>query len=355
MTARPRPTVSIVIKALNEERHIVTAIESALAALDGIDGEVLLADSASTDRTVAIAKNYPIKIVRMNRIEDRSCGAGGQLGYQYSYGDYVCLMDGDMRLYPDFVAAAISYLEQNSKIAGVGGIIVEREQQSFEYAKRATRDDPDRRPGEVAHLDCGGVYRRTAIKAVGYLTDRNLHSAEEMELGARLRQGGWALARIDRPAIAHYGHAGNAFRLLRRRWASRFAFGMGEILRTMIGGPHRRLLLRQIRREALLLPAVHVWWLCLLAAPFVAPGSWLAAGTIAMLGLFPFAVMSARCRSISVGIYSVTAWNVYALGIWPGLLQRRVDPRQWIDSTIVRDTASTAERAEAVAHSLVEQ
>jgi hypothetical protein len=130
---------------------------------------------------------------------------------------------------------------------------------------------------------------------------------------------------------------------------------MGEILRTMIGGTHRRSLLHQIRRVALLLAAVHVWWLCLVAAPFMVPSSLLAAGTIAMLGLFPFAVMSARCRSISVGIYSVTAWNVYALGIWPGLLQRRVDPRQWIDSTIVRDTASTAERAEAMVHSLVEQ
>ena len=71
-----RPTVSIVIKALNEERHVAAAIESALAALDGIDGEVILADSCSTDRTVAIAGRYPIKIVSLLRIEDRSCGAG---------------------------------------------------------------------------------------------------------------------------------------------------------------------------------------------------------------------------------------------------------------------------------------
>ena len=351
MTARPRPLVSVVIKALNEERHIASAIESALAALDGIDGEVVLADSASTDRTVAIAKNYPIKIVCMNRIEDRSCGAGGQLGYQYSGGDYVCLMDGDMRLYPDFVAAAIRYLEQNPKMAGVGGLIVEREKQSFEYAKRATSNDPDLRPGEVARLDCGGVYRRTAIESVGYLTDCNLHSAEEMELGARLREKGWTLARINRPAIDHYGHPGNAFRLLRQRWASRLAFGMGEILRTMIGARHSRLMLDQIKRHALLLAAVHVWWLCLLAAPLIVRGPLPAAGAMAMLGLFPFAVMSARCRSISLGIYSVTAWNVYALGIWPGLLQRRVDPRQWIDSSVVWDPRSSADHADAAVNS----
>ena len=49
MPDKPRPIVSIIIKALNEERHVASAIESALAALDGMEGEIILADSASTD------------------------------------------------------------------------------------------------------------------------------------------------------------------------------------------------------------------------------------------------------------------------------------------------------------------
>jgi cellulose synthase/poly-beta-1,6-N-acetylglucosamine synthase-like glycosyltransferase len=48
-------TVSIIIKALNEERHIASAIESALAALREIDGEVILADGGSTDRFPRLA------------------------------------------------------------------------------------------------------------------------------------------------------------------------------------------------------------------------------------------------------------------------------------------------------------
>ena len=46
--------VSIIIKALNEERHIAAAIESALVAAEGMESEVILADCASTDRTLAI-------------------------------------------------------------------------------------------------------------------------------------------------------------------------------------------------------------------------------------------------------------------------------------------------------------
>ena len=253
-----RPTVSIVIKALNEERHVAAAIESALAALDGIDGEVILADSCSTDRTVAIAGRYPIKIVSLKRIEDRSCGAGVQLGYQYSAERYVYLMDGDMVLRKDFLPAAIGFLENNAQFAGVGGCIVERETQNLEYVKRATADDVDRRPGEVRRLDCGGLYRREAIMATGYFGDRNLHSIEELELGVRLVAAGWKLARIDVPAIDHYGHSGNAYAMLLRRWETGFAFGAGEILRSAMGRGRFWLTLTRLRREVALLAAVPV-------------------------------------------------------------------------------------------------
>src|SRR4029077_20974279 len=97
--------------ALNEERYIAAAIESALTAMKGIPGEIILADSASTDRTIEIAKQYPIRIVQMTRAEDRSCGAGAQLGFQYSSGRYVWLVDGDMELRPHFLSAAVQFLD----------------------------------------------------------------------------------------------------------------------------------------------------------------------------------------------------------------------------------------------------
>lgn len=339
------PEVSIVIKALNEERHIADAIESALAALAGTDGEVILADSASTDRTVEIAACYPIKIVRLNRIVDRSCGVGVQLGYQYSRGRFVCLIDGDMRLHREFLAAAIRFLQENRDCAGVGGVIAEREAGNLEYVKRASARDLDRLPGGVDQLDCGGVYRREAIEAAAYFGDRNLHSREELELGVRLRALGWKLARIDLPAIDHYGHSGNAYALLRRRWATGIAFGTGEVLRATLGRGGFWLALRKMGRELCLLAAVHLWWLALIATPFVVgtPIGGIAAAML--LGLLPFAVMSLKCRSLHLGIYSVTAWNVYAVGLWPGLATRRVEPAAWIESTVIRDPAAGADRA----------
>jgi glycosyltransferase involved in cell wall biosynthesis len=343
--SRTVPSVSIVIKALNEERHIAQAIESALAALAGMRGEIILADSASTDRTIEIAKKYPIKIVRLNNIAERSCGTGVQLGYQYSSGDYVCVLDGDMRLHAEFLPAAIAFLKKNPEFAGVGGLIVECETGNLEYVKRATAVDYDRLPGEVTRLDCGGVYRREAIEAVHYLGDRNLHGAEEFELGARLRALGWRLARIDVPAIDHYGHTVNSYTLLRRRWVTGFAFSIGELLRSALSGNSPRLVLRKLRWELFLYAAVHLWWLTLIATPFVAASLATAAIADVILAAAPFAIMAARTRSVGIGIYSVVAWNVHAAGLWPGLMRRRVDPAGWIDSVIIRD--ATFNRREA--------
>jgi GT2 family glycosyltransferase len=337
--------ISIIIKALNEERHIAAAIESARAALDGMTGEIILADSASTDRTVRIAAQYPIKIVRLNNLEDRACGAGVQLGYQYSSGRFVCLIDGDMRLHKSFLRAAVQFLRDNPGFAGVGGLIVELETGNLEYVKRASAPDVDRLPGEVTRLDCGGLYRREAIEAVAYLGDRNLHGREELELGVRLHAIGWKLARIPVSAVDHHGHAANAYAMLLRRWVTGFAFATGELLRATFGRSSFQFTLRQLRWELFLFAAVYGWWTSVIAAFFIVSGLAPTMTVVAILALLPFAVMSARCRSIRLGAYSVIAWNVYAAGIWPGLFRRRIDPTTWIDSHVIRDNPDNRTQA----------
>lgn len=341
MLERTQPTVSVIIKAYNEQRHIAGAIESALNALRGIDGEVILADSASTDRTIEIARSYPIKIVRLDNPEDRSCGAGGQLGYQYSTGKFVCLMDGDMRLHQNFLAAALAFFAVNPSVGGVGGAIVDRQALNLEYMQRARRPDPDRRPGSVTRLNGSGLYRRVAIESAGYATDRNLHGGEELDLAARLQARGWNLARIDCPAVDHYVHTGNAFHLLLRRIRTRNAFGPGEITRAALGRPQFGFILRN-DRNIMLSGLVALWWLTIAAVVLLAnrPAALLAAAAIAIL---PFAVMSLRWRSLPGGIYSVSVWNAFTLCFLPGFLRRRAVPNAWMASSVIQDRSATAE------------
>jgi glycosyltransferase involved in cell wall biosynthesis len=339
-----RPTVSVIIKAYNEERHIAGAIESALTALRGIDGEVILADGASTDRTIEIAARYPIKIVRLDDAADRSCGAGAQLGFQYSSGEFVLLMDGDMRLQGGFVASGIGFLRDNPTVGGVGGAMINRDASALEYAQRVRRFDPDRGPGLVTRLGGCGLYRRAALCAVGHSTDRNLHGGEELELAARLRANGWTLAKIDCVAVEHYCRIDNPYGLLLRRMKTRNAFGPGEVIRAALGRPHFGLILRDDRNSRLC-ALVALWWVSMVAAAV-----WLrdvdAVVTIAALLAFPLVVMSWRWRSLRHGLYSVMAWNTQALCFLPGFLQRRRPPGEWMASTVVKDpSAHSAQRA----------
>ena len=59
------------------------------------------------DKERQIARRYPIMIVQLSRMEDRSCGSGAQLGFQYSRGRYLMLMDGDMELRAGFVPVTL--------------------------------------------------------------------------------------------------------------------------------------------------------------------------------------------------------------------------------------------------------
>jgi glycosyltransferase involved in cell wall biosynthesis len=344
------PTVSIIIKALNEEHHIATAIESALAALREIDAEVILADGGSTDRTIEIARRYPIVIVQLTRREDRSCGSGAQLGFQYSRGRYLLLMDGDMQLHPGFLPPAIEMLARNPKAAGVGGVISEPDLVNEEYQQRRKRHSSAGKVGRVTRLDGSGLYRRAAIESIGYLTDRNLHGAEEFDLGARLHSTGWTLIRIDRPIVHHEPHTGSAYRMLLRHIFSKRAGAAGELIRVAMAERYFWFVVRN-NRHWLVCLLVTGWWIVLLTT-VVLPGS-LSVLAASIILLLPFAGWTLRWRSFRLGLYSVATVNAHAICFWPGLLRPRIAPASWIESIVLQspqlDQQTTSDKCNGTA------
>ncbi len=323
--------MTIGIKALNEERHIAAAIESAIAAAELADGTVLLADSGSDDRTVGFAGAYPVRIVQLADRAARSCGAGAQLAFQDCETEFFCLIDGDMVLQPAFVLAAIRYLRQHGDIAGVGGRVIERNLETEEFRIRAAAmaTERHRREGIVDRLDGGGVYRVAALRSVGYFSDQNLKSFEEYDLAARLAQGGWKLARISVDAVEHNGHGGNGYRLLWRRLRSGQLSGAGQVLRGAIGQGHLPIVLRQLKHLHVAM-AIWLWWAILVLTAVEMPAALLP------LLVLPVAFLAYRRRSVVLGIFSFALWNATALGVVAGLFRRRVDPRRRLEASVLK-------------------
>ena len=341
--------VSVIIKALNEESGIAATIESALRAVSKVGGEVVLADSCSTDRTVELAMKYPVRIVQLANARERSCGVGPQLGYQHSSGEFIYILDGDMQMLEGFLEEALDILAQRPDVAGVGGRVVELNTESLEYVAREQRVAAHRQAGSVDRLDGGGLYRRSAIEAAGYFSDRNLHSYEEYDLGVRLRSLGWKLWRVPDGAVNHFGHDAPPYRLLMRRWRTGYVCGLGELIRAAAGQPRLAMVLAGLTELRLYL-AVLLWWAVLFSVPL-----WpLAVSTRVMifsvLLVLPVVVMTWRKRSFDQALYAVVSWCFHAAGLVRGLLQRPRSPREVISSKVLREpTALSASTVRGIA------
>lgn len=330
-------SVSVIIKTLNEEKRIARTIEFALAGLPGGRGEVIVADSGSSDATVEVASRYPVRIVQIESPARPSCGIGPQLGFQYARHDFICLLDGDMDIDPEFLPEAIAYLDRHPKAGGVTGHVEEMMLDNLEYTRRVQRNAPENRIGAIDRMNGGGLYRRAAIESIGYMSDRNLHGYEEFDLGIRLRHAGWDLYRLDRRFVRHYGHNVNSYRLLVRRWKTKYLFGIGELLRASFGKPYLPRLLSELP-ELKLWALVSAWILFSLGLLLAIPDKLLALGSV--IGIFAAVVvlMSWRKGSFELGLYTVVAWLFHTAAVPFGFFAARRDPREWVESREIGDT-----------------
>jgi hypothetical protein len=144
--------------------------------------------------------------------------------------------------------------------------------------------------------------------------------------------------------VAHHGHAVNAYRLLWRRVRTGYAFGIGDVLRAALGRPHLRLVLAGLK-EIYLWLAMIGWWLTLAVLVAVDAPFPLKLVLLAAVLAAPVLVMAVRARSFRRGLYAVTAWNAYTVGLMAGLLRRRRPPAAPIASRILHDIATPGTRA----------
>ena len=352
--------VSVVIKAYHEIEKIDAAIGSALALAEecpALSVEVVVADGQSLDGTAERAAQWachaPVRVVQLRCAADRNCGAGVELGFQASRGDWVLLMDADMVLQPGFIRPAMEHLQRHPRCAGVAGRIEDE----------AVRNGTDRirqrqglslQAGPQPWLNGGGLYRRAALMdAGGYAGDSRLAAFEEADLGMRLSRAGWMLERLPLPYMRHRGHEQPAWAVLANRWRNGRFEAAGRLLKLHGARPLGERIWRLLAHPLLLLMVwawTAAWWLPPRSPEATALA--FAGPALMMAGLAAHAGMK---RDLSLVATSWLDWHLLMLGIVKGLVMPMPERKRRIAYRVLEDGVGRFAQAmpDAVEGSLV--
>ena len=226
------PQWSIIVIARNEEACIGACLESVLRTFASRSYELIVVDSASTDRTVAIAAIFPARILQLPETAPLRPAAGRHIGFTRSRGRWILFLDGDSTLDTDWLEEAEAAFKADPELGGVAGEMEHR----LHSAESGTpvkfnQPYPDADYEAADFLGGSAAYTREALlKAGGF--NPHLRSCEEAELGARVRKAGYRLLRLRSIMTRHFPkHADETAPELLRRIRRGFFVGLGQFPR----------------------------------------------------------------------------------------------------------------------------
>lgn len=190
MKTRILPFVSFIVPTYNAEMYLDECLESIMKQKYPKNKyEILMADGGSTDKTLEIAKKYPVKII-INK--ERDPETGKSLAIQRSKGEIIVLMDSDnIIIKKDWLLHMVRPLLIDSSLFGVESFYFPKKGESIfnTYSMLAHIADPfsrclaanlkaEQRKGYVEyHIPRGSVY---PLGANGFLWNKRI--IEEVEL-----------------------------------------------------------------------------------------------------------------------------------------------------------------------------
>lgn len=321
----PALMLDVVMITRNQAWNVRRLIESVLAQTTQVPlGDVILVDSASTDDTVQIAMEYPIRVIRLSKKQRLTAAAGRHVGMSQARSDVVLFLDGDMELRPGWAPEAMSLLEREPRIAAVSGEVIDQSMHSITRIRHCAPRHIHTVPyTDVPHGGGAAAYRREVLAALGSFNPF-LFSDEEPELCLRLREAGYRIVRLQLPISDHYSDPPSAIATLFARRKRNLYLGPGQALRLHL---RSSLLLPYVKERGFgLIPVVG---LALGAGCAVASAilrdprmalAWLA-GACAL-----FAGDAVRRRSAHRALFGFVQRLLFAEGTMRGFLMRPAKP-----------------------------
>lgn len=224
--------VSLYIPCYNAERYIAQCIDTVLKQSYPID-EVLIIDDGSKDRTVKIASQYPVKIIRHK--ENRGLAAARNTAFKNARNEFVASLDADCIPESEWLEKLMQNFSNNN-IAGVCGKLLEKYTDTIPDKWRSIH--MRQHWGEEGIINpsflFGGnnVFRKDAVMRVGFYNEKYRTNYEDVDLSLRLKKVNYKLI-YEPQAIVKHLRRDTILSVLETSWRWNFP------VRTIPHNPHR--------------------------------------------------------------------------------------------------------------------
>lgn len=204
MKQNKKELVSVVIRTLNEEKHLPELLESIRKqSSDCFDSEIVIVDSGSTDNTLEIAKSYSARITFIKK-ENFSFGRSLNVGCEFANGKYLVFVSGHCipvggRWIHDIVMPL-----KEEKCLYTYGRQEARDTTKFSERQLFSKYFPNASQVPQEGFFCNNA-NAALLKSVWekYKFDENLTGCEDMELARRLCADGGKIGYVAGASVFH--------------------------------------------------------------------------------------------------------------------------------------------------------
>ena len=214
------PIVSIIIPALNEQRHIENCLASLVAlSASRCSFEVVLVDNGSTDRTVELAETFrsllALTILQQTGVR---ISALRNHGASHSSGDILAFLDADCLAGPQWLSDHDAFADRLEHV-GVLGAPYDIPSGSTWVARAWEQGQSKPAISEVRYVPGGCMFMRREVFDALAGFDESLETNEDAELCRRVRSLGLPVIADRSVAVLHLGTSQTLKDFYRRqRW-----------------------------------------------------------------------------------------------------------------------------------------
>ncbi|MBP2321757.1 GT2 family glycosyltransferase [Kibdelosporangium banguiense] len=237
------PLVSVVI-VTHGGGELLTRCISALRDNTREAIEVIVLDSASPDGTGEWARRALPDVKVHTSVANHGFGAMSNMGVLDARAPYVCFLNADVTVSPNWLPPLLEVLETQPHVGAVAPLMNNPDGTVQEYGSVVRADGWSeawtdtsalfRRPVDYASGACLLVRRRAFFEVGGFAPEYHIAYFEDTDLAFALREAGWSTVVEPRSAVVHERHgisgSERALSLMQRnhgifaaKWARRLA------------------------------------------------------------------------------------------------------------------------------------